>query len=128
MEECTEYLENKSRQNNVRIFNISAKSKGNNMIDFLKKLFNEVLKIPGDFNIIRAHRIYREGKDETRLIIVAFLNFETKKQILHVAWGKKELTYNGAHIFFDHNFTFKVKQQWALYRPDLWGNNLSPRI
>lgn len=31
----------------------------------------------------------------------------TKKQILHAAWGihkcvKKELTYNGACIFFDH--------------------------
>ncbi len=90
MEECTEYLENKSRQNNVGIFNIPEKNEGNSMIAFLKKLFNEVLKIPGDFDIIRAHRIYREGKDQIRPIIVAFLNFETKKQILHVAWGTKK--------------------------------------
>ena len=31
MEEWTEYLENKSRQNNVRIFNIPEKSEGTNI-------------------------------------------------------------------------------------------------
>ncbi|KAJ4923055.1 hypothetical protein JOQ06_019535, partial [Pogonophryne albipinna] len=53
------------------------------------KLFNDVLKIPGDFNITRAHREYREVKERARPVIVAFLNFETKKQILQAAWGKK---------------------------------------
>lgn len=76
-----------------------------------------MLKIPEDFDIIRVHYISREGKDQIRLIIAAFLNFETKEQILHVAWATEELIYKGAHIFFDHNFTFKVKQQRALYRP-----------
>lgn len=87
------------------------------MIAFLKKFFNEVLKITGSCNIVRAHRVYREGTDQTRLIIVASLNLETKKQILHAAWKMKEIIYKGTRIFFDHDFTFKVKQQRDLYRP-----------
>lgn len=31
--------------------------------------------------------------------------------------GKEEVTYSGMQIFFDHDFTFKVRQQRALYRP-----------
>lgn len=77
-------------QKNARIFNIPEKSEGENMSTFLKKLFNDVLKIPGDFNITRAHREYREVKERARPVIVAFLNFETKKQILQAAWGKKK--------------------------------------
>ncbi len=44
MEERTEYLENKSRQNNVRIFNIPEKSEGNSMIAFLKNFLTRCLK------------------------------------------------------------------------------------
>lgn len=116
MEERTEYLENKSRQNNVRIFNIAEKSEGKSMTTFLKQLFNEVLKIPGEFNILRAHRLFREEEDKTRPIIVAFLSFETKMDILRAAWGVKDLSYNGTRIYFNHDFTSKVNQQRALYK------------
>lgn len=117
LEERTDYLENKSRQNSVRIFNIEEKSEGDNMTAFLKKLFNEVLNIPGDFNIVRALRVYREGSDHARPIIATFLDFETKKNILHGAWRKKELIYKGKRIFIDHDFSPRVKQQRAQYRP-----------
>lgn len=39
-----------------------------------------------------------------------------KKRILQTAWAKK-VTLNGTRIFFDHNFTIKVKQQRSMYKP-----------
>lgn len=116
MEERTEYLENKSRQNNMHIFNIPEKKEGNDMTAFLKKLFVETLDLQGDFEILRAHRIYREGKT-TRATIVAFLNFETKMRILHAAWAKKEVSFEGVRLFFGHDFTNKVNKQRAAYKP-----------
>lgn len=60
MDERREYLENKSRQNNMRIFDMPEKSEGNNMIAFLNKFFNEVLKITGNCVTSSEHTMSTE--------------------------------------------------------------------
>ncbi len=42
------------------------------MTDFLSKLLSETLGLMGDFNIFRAHLIYRENTEQARPIIATF--------------------------------------------------------
>lgn len=115
--EQMDYMDSKSRQNNLCIYNVlQEKSEGSNMTAFLQKLIAETLNVAGELNIIRAHRIHGKPNSK-RPIIVAFLNFDTKKRVLKAAWDMKEVWYKGARIYFDHDFTFKTRQQRALYRP-----------
>lgn len=116
MEERTEYLENKSRQNNVRIFNVPEKCEGSDMVAFLKKFFQETLHLTQDIDVTRAHRLYNESKAHGRPIIAAFRDFDSKKKVIAAAWKRKEIIYNGVRIFFEHDFTPRVHQQRASYR------------
>lgn len=98
-----DYLETKSRQNNLCIYNIAEKSEGSDIMAWLG--------VPGELNITRAHRTYQERKDFVQPIIVAFLNNNTKMRVLQAAWAKKEVMLKDAWIYFDHDFTVKVRQQ-----------------
>lgn len=87
-----EYMENKTRQNNICIYNIVEKSEGNDVTAFLNQLIGEVLEVSGELNIIRAHRTFNERLDP-RPIIATFLNNATKRRVLQAAWSKKEVTF-----------------------------------
>ena len=39
-----------------------------------------------------------------------------KRRVLQAAWSKKEGNFKDTQIFFDHDFTFKVRQQSLLYK------------
>ena len=118
MEIEMDYLESKSRQNSIRIFNVAEKSEQpGDMVGFLTKLFNEQLEIPGEFNIMRAHRVFREGSTTARPIIAAFMNFDVKKNVLHTAWRKKEVLFKGDRIGFDHDLSAKDRQKRTAYKP-----------
>lgn len=97
LEERTEYLENKSRQNNMHISNVPEKSEGSDMIAFLKKLFCDTLQISGDIEIIRAHRIYREDRRNGRPIVVAFKDYDTKNVSLQRR-GRRRKLLTTAHV------------------------------
>ena len=114
--EQMDYLENKSRQNNVCIYNVAEKSEGTDMTAFLKKLLREALGVSEELHIVRAHRTSKERQDSARPIIFALLDSDMKRRVLHAAWRKKEVTFMDARIFFDHDFTFKVRQQILLYK------------
>lgn len=50
------YIENKSRQNNVCIYNIAKRIEGNDINAFIQKLFKETLHMETVPQITRAHR------------------------------------------------------------------------
>lgn len=116
IEERTEYLENKSRQNNLRIFHIPERSEGKDMIAFLKHFFQEILHLTEDIDVIRAHRLYKDDNSSGRPIIAAFRDFDMKKKVISAAWKQKEIMFKGTRIFFEHDFTPRVYQQRASYR------------
>ena len=67
---------------------------------FLDQLFKE-LGVPGELNIIRAHRTYQDRKDFVRPIIDAFLNNSTKRRVLQAAWSKMKIMQKDTRINLD---------------------------
>ena len=110
-------MENKSRQNNICIYNVKEPNGAKNMIEFLQKLIAETLEVPGVVNLIRAHRMGKEQTNFTRPIIAAFSDFDTKKKVLKAAWDKKQVLYENERILFDNDYTYKTRRQRALYKP-----------
>lgn len=87
------------------------------MITFIQNLCRDVLKIEKEIPISRAHRIGQEQEERTRPVIVNFVNYNGKRDILKAAWSKKEIVFNETRIYLDHDLTTKVKQQRVKYRP-----------
>ena len=112
------YIENKSRQNNVCIYNIAKRIEGNDINAFIQKLFKETLHMETVPQITRAHRIgtWKEGECTRRPIIVSLANYDGNRYLLKAAWSEKEILFNGARICMDYDFMTRVKQQQAPYR------------
>ena len=112
------YIENKSRQNNVCIYNIAKRIEGNDINAFIQKLFKETLHMETVPQITRAHRIgtWKEGECTRRPIIVSLANYDGNRYLLKAAWSEKEILFNGAHICMDYDFMTRMKQQQAAYR------------
>lgn len=114
--EQTEYLESKSRQNNMCIYNIAEGSEGKDMVGFLTKLIKE-LGVHDELNILHAHRTYKERENFDRPIIIAFLENDMKMRVMQAAWTKKKVMFEDTRIYFEHDFTTKVRKQRAMYKP-----------
>lgn len=102
--------EARTRRKNLRIFNVPEnEEQGASMIIFTEKLFREKLKIPDslELNIERAHRALAPkpaSGQRPRSIVVQFLKYRTKEEILRKAWEKKEIYVNNQRIYFDHDY------------------------
>lgn len=73
-----------------------------------------------EFGIERAHRALAsrpagDRQDKTRSIIVKFLRYRVKEEILRRAWEKKKVFLNGKLIFFDHDYPPVVLQKRKEY-------------
>lgn len=111
-----EYLENKSRQMNIRLYNVKEDKDPANMMHFVQALLHEALQTPkADFNIVAAHRSAAtrtpEVQTKPRSIIVRFATWEAKQQVLRLAWGRKEVIYRGERIYVDQDFTPRLQAQ-----------------
>uniref|UniRef100_A0AAV2J264 L1 transposable element RRM domain-containing protein n=1 Tax=Knipowitschia caucasica TaxID=637954 RepID=A0AAV2J264_KNICA len=117
MQKRVEYLENKSRQMNVRIYNVKENNDPANMRNFVETLLHETLQIPKErLGIVAAHRSGATKKadaswNKPRSIIARFPTWEAKQQVLKAAWGKKEVLYRGERIYLDQDFTAKLQTQ-----------------
>lgn len=111
------YLENKSRQNNVCFYNVAEKSEDGDMKAFLKQFVTENIGVTEELDLVRAHRTQTVSGDSARPIIVAFRDFEVKQKVLQTAWQKGEIIYKDQRIFLDNDYTYKVRQERALYKP-----------
>ena len=67
------------------------------MVEFVQKLLRETLEVPPttELGIERAHRALAprpsgDREDKPRSIIIRFLRYTTKEEVLRKAWGKKK--------------------------------------
>lgn len=116
MEKRVEYLENKSRQMNIRIYNVKEDKDTGNMINFVEELLHQTLQISKEeLRIVAAHRSAAVSKPNTqkkpRSIVVRFSTWEVKQQVLRTAWGRREVLYRGERIYLDQDFTPKLLLQ-----------------
>ncbi|KAK7877775.1 hypothetical protein WMY93_030589 [Mugilogobius chulae] len=120
LEDKCEDLESRSRRKNLRIYSVPEKMEGNNIVEFIEKLFSEKLNIREEIHIERAHRtaagVSSGRKDYTRSIIVRFRSYREKQKVLHAAWAQKEIRVNDQRIYFDEDFTSDVFKERAMYR------------
>ncbi|XP_062911189.1 uncharacterized protein LOC134350161 isoform X2 [Mobula hypostoma] len=86
----------RSRQENIRIYNVPKGAEGLSMMDFVDKLLWEALEIPPtmEIEIERAHRSLvprpsGDGESKPRSIVLKFLRFKSKVEILRRAWGHR---------------------------------------
>ena len=121
MREKLDYLENKSRQNNIRIYQVKEGAEGADMVGFITRLISEKLGISAqDFMIVAAHRslIKRPSSDATpRSMVVRFLQWDTRQKVLQAAWKKNDIRLEQTRIYFDRDYSVKLQQERARYGP-----------
>lgn len=102
--------EARARRKNIRIFNVPENGEqGITMVAFVEKLLREKLNLPSslELNIERAHRALAPkpaASEKARSIVVRFLQYNIKEEILRKAWEKKEIYVNTQRIYFDHDY------------------------
>lgn len=121
MADKLEYLENKSRQNNIRIHQVKEESEGEDMVKFLDELISEKLDIPeSELFIVAAHRSPRnkpKDGEPPRSIVVRFLTWQTKQRVLQAAWEKKRapIMHADERIYFDQDYSATVMKKRGQY-------------
>lgn len=104
-------LEAYSRRETLRLYGVpeGAESGSQSMAHFVEKLLRENLNIPPsmDLQIQRAHRALAAPPPDgsrPRSILVKFLCFTVKEEVLRQAWQKKGIMWNTNKINIDHDF------------------------
>ena len=105
-------LEWRSRRNNIRVWGVPEGTEKDSTHEFIERLLREHLKITEDVNlqIQRAHRVMapRSARNKNpRAIIVNFLQFQQKEDILKKAWLTK-IEIEGKRVTFDHDYPAEV--------------------
>lgn len=114
--------EGRDRRNNIRIYSVPEGSEKNHssMTSFIEQLLTENLKLPTDMNlqIERAHRALTPlppSGSAPRSIIVRFLEYRTKEEIIKTAWQNKGFVWKGKQINFDHDYASGVLKKRREY-------------
>lgn len=92
LREKTDYLENKSRQNNIQIYRIKEGSEGTDIVGFVERLLKEACGITEHLTIVQAHRISSmkipNERSQPRCIVVRFLTWNMKQRVLQASQQK----------------------------------------
>lgn len=129
-------LENRSRRNNLRILgipeNIETSKPSQFMASFFADLFGD--KLPQTPEIERAHRSLapkpRSGAPP-RPMIVRFLRFQTKENILRLSREHGELRYKDSKILIFPDFSAELKKrrdQFKSVKAELHGAGVKFRM
>lgn len=102
-------LENRSRRNNLRIIGIPEGAEGSQPTMFMESFFTELFgasKLPSPPEIERAHRApipKPQPGAQSRPMLVRFLRFQAKEEILRLSRQQGQLLYKNSrvHIFPD---------------------------
>lgn len=104
-------LEAYSRRETLRLYGVpeGAEAGAQSMTHFVEKLLRENLNISPamDLQIQRAHRALASPPPDgsrPRSILVKFLCFTVKEEVLKLAWQKKGFMWNNNKITLDHDF------------------------
>ncbi|XP_013885214.1 uncharacterized protein LOC106533463 [Austrofundulus limnaeus] len=114
--------EGRSRRENVRIHGLEegAEDSSGTMTEFVEKLLREKLELPPSFpfQIERAHRALPprpSPESPPRSIVVKFMSFRVKEEILKKAWQKKGFMYEGKKVFLEHDYAPEVLKKRKEY-------------
>uniref|UniRef100_A0A3B3YAM2 L1 transposable element RRM domain-containing protein n=1 Tax=Poecilia mexicana TaxID=48701 RepID=A0A3B3YAM2_9TELE len=114
-EKCND-LESRMRRNNIRIHGIPEGAEKNDTVSFITQFIKSQIQIAAgrDLCIERAHRsLVNKPKDSTappRAIIVRFLDYKIKEQVIKQAWSQK-ICYEGRIIYFNQDYTTEVQKK-----------------
>lgn len=103
-------LEGRSRRNNIRIWGVKEGLEGDSVTKYIDGLIHEKLGLTDELQIQRAHRALAPKPSENkpaRAIIVNFLRFDVKENILKTAWRTK-VEVAGQRVTFDHDYSTEV--------------------
>ena len=126
-------LQQYTRRESIRIYGVPEGSEGTarSMVPFVAKFLRENLNIPTTtaLQIQRAHRALapQPGPDaQPRSIIVKFLCFTMKEEVIKLAWGMKGFTWQNNRINIDHDYAPEIlamRKQYAETRRVLKAND-----
>lgn len=125
--------ESRSRRENIRIYGVpeSSEQDSESMLAFVEKLLREGLELNGmEINIERAHRSLGPpppNEAPPRSIVVKFLSFRIKEQILRKAWMKKGFIWKGKQISLDNDYPpliLKKRKEYGEVRKILKENRI----
>uniref|UniRef100_A0A668SVF8 L1 transposable element RRM domain-containing protein n=1 Tax=Oreochromis aureus TaxID=47969 RepID=A0A668SVF8_OREAU len=127
-------LEAYSRRESLRIYGVpeGAESGAPSMAHFVEKLLRENLAIPPStsLQIQRAHRVISSlppDGSQPRSILVKFLSFTVKEEVLRLTWQKKGFMLNSSKINLDNDFPSEImvmRKEYAEARKVLKEKNL----
>lgn len=105
-------LEGRSRRNNIRIWGLKEGLEGDSVSEYVDKLIHKELGMSDDvkLEIQRAHRALApksQPNKPPRAIIVNFLRFEVKENVLKTAWRTK-VEVEGQRVNFDQDYSTEV--------------------
>ena len=105
-------LEGRSRRNNIRVRGVPEGTEKDSVPEFIEKLIHGKLKFgeDPDLQIQRAHRALAPkpaSNKNPRAIIVNFLQYQMKDDILRKAWQTK-IAIGEKMVTFDHDYPAEV--------------------
>ncbi|KAI3359444.1 hypothetical protein L3Q82_002940 [Scortum barcoo] len=115
-------LEGRARRENVRIHGVKkgAERNAQSVIIFVEKLLREKLDLPPslELKIERAHQALasQPPKDSPpRSIVIQLQSFQSKEELIKIAWQKKGFMYEGRKVFLDHNYAPEILRKCKEY-------------
>ena len=120
--ERLDYMEYKSRQYNMRIYQVPEGLEADDPVGFIKSILVEKLDMPLDsLHIMAAHRSLAKRPVEEnvtpRSFVVRFMEWNTVQKAIKTAWTKKEIMVGDKRIYFDHDVAQKVQKEKRRYAP-----------
>ncbi|KAM9313603.1 uncharacterized protein KZ484_025023 isoform 1-T4 [Pholidichthys leucotaenia] len=124
LEDKISEMEGRARRNNIRIYGVPEDSEQDTSVasfaeSFIKKELGDVLGQDCDLGIECAHRALGPKPPASappRSIIVHFLRFTVKEEILRAAW-KKVIRIHNKQVYFDHDYAVEVQKRRKDYIP-----------
>lgn len=114
--------EGRARRDNVRLHGIveGAENGATSVSAFVEDLLREKLALPPAFqlDVERAHRALGPRPPEgapPRSIVVKFLSYKCKEEIIKRAWEKKGFLYKGQRVYVDHDYAPEVMKKRKEY-------------
>ncbi|CAI5668460.1 unnamed protein product [Oreochromis niloticus] len=121
LQEKVSDMEGRARRKNIRIYGVPENSEGSSVTTFVENLIKNQLgeDFGPDCALGIEHRTLGPKPPPNappRSIIVRFLRFSVKEEILRTAWNK------GVHIqnkwvYFDHDYSLEVQKRRREYIP-----------
>ena len=96
-------------------------SEGSNLSEFVTKLIKSEVGFPVvDMNlgIQHCHRALAPKPPQDappRSLVICFLEFRVKEQVLRTAWRKKDVCYEGKRIYFDQDYPPEILKKRKAY-------------